>query len=97
MPITLSQIKNLQHLSNANFRKFVCQNCTNEFYSIRECKYCCSACKQSAYRTRLLNEEINPNEKPKDETEIKSPSKAIDFIEKLKQKEKIYNLKLKTI
>lgn len=97
MPITLEQIKKLQHLSNANFRKHECQECETEFYSIRECKFCCPSCKQAAYRKRLQSEELEQNEKPKEKTEIQSPVKTIDFIESLKQKERIYNQKLKAI
>jgi hypothetical protein len=98
MPITIAQIKTLQHLSVSNFRKFECQSCAGEYFSIRESKYCSSACKQAGYRARLLSEETKEITK---EEEVKMPStiikKSIDVIEELKIKNNYYNQKLKAI
>ena len=97
MPITLSQIKTLQHFSNANFRKFECEQCKNEFYSIRQCKYCSAACKQNAYRLRLLGEETQPQEKPQEKMlDIESPSDSKIILE-LDKKMKLYEHKIESI
>ncbi len=94
MPITLTQIKTLQHISNANFRKHECQNCKNEFYSIREAKWCCGACKQAGHRQKQLRDNVKQDEAQSIATTIKeepTPSKTISkTLETLKQKENYF-------
>lgn len=58
MPITVAQLNRLQ-----NFKKHICEVCSCDFYSSRPSKYCSPACKQSAYRSKLLTE--SPNERVK--------------------------------
>lgn len=58
MPLTTAQIKKLQVLSTSNFKKHECEQCNVEFYTVKEnARYCTNACKQNAYRARLLNKE----------------------------------------
>lgn len=105
MPITINQIKALQRFSNSNFRKFECEYCGGEFYSVRQSKYCSSACKQSAYRLRLQNKEDKPIEITKEtriegtieqkiEIESEDDSKiTLEVNEKIKQ----YELKIESL
>jgi hypothetical protein len=97
MPITITEIKNLQRFSNANFRKFECGHCKNEFYSIRQCKYCSPACKQSAYRMRLSSEETEPKENQNEkipDTELKTDT---TINAELNEKIKLYEQKIESI
>ncbi len=97
MPINLDQIKSLLYFSNSNFKKYECEQCRAEFYSIRQCKYCCNACKQNAYRIRLQRNDIEPKDKPSEnvlDKESTSNSK-IDF--ELKEKMKKYENKIESI
>jgi hypothetical protein len=55
MRLFSSDIKRLQMLSTANFKKQICACCGEEFFSFRDCLYCHQSCKQMAYRKRLLN------------------------------------------
>lgn len=97
MPLNLKQIKNLHHFSTSNFRKFECDECKNEFYSIRQCKYCCSACKQNAYRSRLLSEEPQSKEKEQEKTSNEKSSLDSKKILDLKERMKEYEQKTKSI
>ena len=93
MPITIAQIKTLQHLSNANFRKHECQNCKNEFYSIREAKWCCGACKQAGHRQKQLKNDVKQDATSSVATTIveKTTAKTISkTLETLKQKENYF-------
>ncbi len=97
MPITITEIKKLQRFSNANFRKFECGHCKNEFYSTRQCKYCCSACKQSAYRMRLNAEEVKAKEKTQEiDSETESPPDSKINME-LNKKIKLYEQKIESM
>lgn len=97
MPITITEIKNLQRFSNANFRKFECGHCKNEFYSTRQCKYCSPACKQSAYRMRLNGEENKHTEKAHEINSDVESSPDIKIIEELNEKIKQYEHKIESI
>ena len=106
MPITISQIKALQRFSNSNFRKFECEYCENDFYSTKQCKYCSSACKQSAYRLRIQNRENEPIETPKETPIEESIEQKVEteptilnskIISQLDEKIKQYELKIESI
>lgn len=97
MPITITEIKNLQRFSNTNFRKFECGRCKNEFYSTRQCKYCCSACKQNAYRMRLNGEETEQQEKTQEQMlDVESEDNSKRILE-LSEKIKMYEQKIESI
>ena len=91
MPITLNEIQKLKRLSTANFHKHTCENCSGEYFSIRQSKFCTDACKQQAYRERLLNGDVIPS--PKDPKDLNNNETTKAIKQKLKeQKEELENL-----